>query len=72
MENPIKVMESSLKSGITLSLIKEGVILCQRIGYKKIHWEIIEVMQDKFYATDADGFGSLFEFNEINNDWKFV
>lgn len=62
---------SSITFVVTPLIIKEGVILYQCTDKKKIQWVVIEVIDHKFYATDNDGFGSLFDFSELNNEWIY-
>lgn len=54
-----------------LPFLESGDILFHTEGHKTLKWEIVEIMQGKFYAVDNDRFGWLFESEELQSGWSF-
>ncbi|MCD0480362.1 hypothetical protein LPB90_18140 [Chryseobacterium sp. LC2016-29] len=52
--------------------LKEGDSIFQQVGKIMYKWEIVEILKDRIYAVDNDGFGRSFDFNELTQDKSFT
>lgn len=63
----VDISENGDISSFKLNL-KEGDFIFQQIGRLVYKWEIVEILRDRIYAVDNDGFGRSFDFNELTHD----